>query len=53
MAAPHESGMTRVFETADHTGMIADPFGHKWHVSTRKEDVPLKAMQRRWGEMLR
>ena len=37
----------------DRTGMIADPFGHKWHVSTRKEEVPPAEMQRRWNEMFR
>ena len=35
----------------DRTGMIADPFGHKWHVSTRKEEVTPAEMQRRWNEM--
>ena len=35
----------------DRTGMIADPFGHKWHVSTRKEEVSPEEMQRRWSEM--
>jgi PhnB protein len=35
----------------DRTGMIADPFGHKWHVSTRKEEVSPEEMQRRWNEM--
>ena len=35
----------------DRTGMIADPFGHKWHVSTRKEEVAPAEMQRRWNEM--
>ena len=37
----------------DRTGMIADPFGHKWHVSTRKEEVSRQEMQRRWSEMFR
>src|ERR1700722_18728991 len=23
----------------DRTGMVTDPFGHKWHLATRKEDV--------------
>jgi len=35
----------------DRTGMIADPFGHKWHVSTRKEELSPQEMQRRWNEM--
>ena len=37
----------------DRTGMIADPFGHRWHVSTRKEEVSPQEMQRRWSEMFR
>ncbi len=37
----------------DRTGMIADPFGHKWHVATRKEEVAPAEMQRRWNEMFR
>ena len=35
----------------DRTGMIADPFGHKWHISTRKEDVSPQEMQKRWSAM--
>jgi PhnB protein len=31
--------------------MIVDPFGHKWHVATHKEDVSPQEMQRRWGAM--
>src|SRR5262249_17272052 len=32
---------------ADRTGMLADPFGHKWHLATHKEDVSSEEMQRR------
>ncbi|AUX40194.1 glyoxalase [Sorangium cellulosum] len=31
----------------DRTGMVADPFGHKWHLATHKEDVSPEEMQRR------
>jgi PhnB protein len=31
----------------DRTAMVADPFGHKWHLSTRKENVSPEEMQRR------
>jgi len=33
----------------DRTAMLADPFGHKWHVATRTEDVSPAEMQRRWS----
>jgi PhnB protein len=32
----------------DRTGMVADPFGHRWHLATRKEAVSPEEMQRRW-----
>jgi PhnB protein len=35
----------------DRTGMIADPFGHKWHVATHKEDVTTDQMQERLNGM--
>lgn len=31
----------------DRTGMIADPFGHKWHLSSRRENLTPEEMQRR------
>ena len=31
----------------DRVAMLADPFGHKWHLATRKEDVSPAEMQRR------
>jgi len=37
----------------DRAAMIADPFGHKWHLATRKERVSPEDMQRRWSEMFR
>jgi PhnB protein len=35
----------------DRTGVIADPFGHKWHIATKKEEVSPAEMQRRWNAM--
>ena len=35
----------------DRSGTIADPFGHKWHLATRKEVVTPEEMQRRWDTM--
>ncbi len=32
----------------DRTGTLCDPFGHRWQLSTRKEVVTPKEMQRRW-----
>jgi PhnB protein len=37
----------------DRTGTIEDPFGHHWHVSTHKEDVPPDEMARRAAAMAR
>jgi PhnB protein len=31
----------------DRTAMLMDPFGHKWHLASRKEDVTPEEMQRR------
>jgi PhnB protein len=31
----------------DRSGTIEDPFGHHWHVSTHKEDVPDEELARR------
>jgi PhnB protein len=36
----------------DRTGMIADPFGHKWQIATPVEDVHPEEMQRRWSATL-
>jgi PhnB protein len=32
----------------DRVALLEDPFGHKWRVATRKEEVPPVEMQRRW-----
>jgi len=31
----------------DRIGTLVDPFGHVWHVSTHKEDVPMEEMEAR------
>jgi PhnB protein len=31
----------------DRVGMVSDPFGHKWHLATHKEDVSPAEMQKR------
>lgn len=31
----------------DRSGSVTDPFGHKWTISTHKEDVPPEEMKRR------
>ena len=36
----------------DRTGQIADPFGYKWMIATRKETVTPQQMQERWSKML-
>jgi PhnB protein len=36
----------------DRTGQLADPFGYRWSISTRKEIVTPEEMQRRWNSML-
>jgi PhnB protein len=34
----------------DRSGTLIDPFGHKWTISTHKEDVPPGEMQKRMDE---
>ena len=36
----------------DRTATIVDPFGHRWQLATRKENVSPQEMQRRWNEMM-
>ena len=31
----------------DRMGTVIDPFGHRWHLATHKEDVSIEEMQRR------
>ena len=37
----------------DRSGSIEDPFGHVWHVSTHKEDVPPDELKRRADQAMR
>ena len=37
----------------DRRGTLTDPFGHVWLLASRKEDVPLEEMQRRFAEMMK
>lgn len=36
----------------DRTGMLEDPYGHTWYVSTHVEDVPADELKRRVDEMM-
>lgn len=36
----------------DRSGMVVDPFGHKWKLASRIEDVRPEEMQKRWTKML-
>jgi PhnB protein len=36
----------------DRTGTIEDPFGHVWFVSTKKEQLTAKEVERRYDEMM-
>jgi PhnB protein len=31
----------------DRLGTVSDPYGHVWHVSTHKEDLPMEELQKR------
>ena len=51
-----EAGAKEVFPVADQfygdrSGRLEDPFGHQWIVASRREDVPMDEMQRRFEEM--
>jgi PhnB protein len=35
----------------ERMGMVTDPFGFSWHISTTKEKVTPEQMQRRWNEV--
>ncbi|HEV2986376.1 MAG TPA: VOC family protein, partial [Vicinamibacterales bacterium] len=35
----------------DRSGSVADPFGHRWSIATRKEDMSVDEMQRRMAAM--
>jgi uncharacterized glyoxalase superfamily protein PhnB len=34
----------------DRCGQLTDPFGHKWNLATRKENLTLEEMRKRSGE---
>jgi PhnB protein len=36
----------------DRAAMIVDPFGHRWQLATRKENVTPAEMQKRWTQMM-
>jgi PhnB protein len=36
----------------DRTGTIEDPFGHVWFVSTKKEQLSAKEVERRYDELM-
>ena len=37
----------------DRSGQLEDPFGHRWFVATRVEDVSVAEMQRRYDAMMK
>jgi PhnB protein len=37
----------------DRSGTFEDPYGHLWHVSTHKEDVPEAELKRRADEAMK
>ena len=37
----------------DRTGSVQDPYGHKWDLATRREDVPPEEMKRRGNEFFK
>ena len=37
----------------ERSGQLLDPFGHRWIISTRFEDVSSEEMQRRFDEMMK
>jgi len=40
------------FVTGDRFGVVMDPFGHRWAIMTRVEDVPAEEAERRVQEWL-
>lgn len=36
----------------DRSGVLVDPYGHRWHLATRRETVTPQEMQDRWTAML-
>jgi PhnB protein len=46
MGATVKEGLQDKFY-GDRMGTVIDPFGHRWHLATHKEDVSVEEMQRR------
>ncbi len=44
-------GLTDQFY-GDRSGIVEDPFGHKWALATHKEDVPMDELMRRAKAMM-
>ncbi|HSW11398.1 MAG TPA: VOC family protein [Solimonas sp.] len=36
----------------DRTAMLLDPYGHRWQLASRREELSPAEMQRRWSAML-
>ena len=36
----------------DRSALLIDPFGHQWHLATRRENVTPQEMQSRWNQAL-
>jgi PhnB protein len=36
----------------DRVATIVDPFGHRWQLATRKENIAPAEMQKRWNQMI-
>ena len=49
-AAPIEEPAT--FVTGDRYGVVMDPYGHRWAIMTRVEDIPAEEAERRVREWL-
>jgi PhnB protein len=52
-----EMGATSVMPVQDHfdgdrRGTLSDPFGHTWLIATKKEEVPLEELKKRFEAML-
>lgn len=52
-----DAGASEIMPVSDHfygdrSGTVADPFGHRWNLSTHVEDVPPEEMDRRMREMM-
>ena len=37
----------------DRTGTVEDPFGHRWHIATHKEDVSSEELGKRYAVMMK